>query len=197
MAFFSSRTSLVVSNDFFWKVSMCCEHSRYADVSTNSFRLLPSVAKYDYFCWYLYTVEIENRCPRCFLLCTIIFVIALFNLFYRDCTIGHGVYPSSSIGRIRLGNRWRTYFSVLTFSHSTGPSYQAVTWPRLLCPDRPEMTSNIEGATVFWVMWYTINGKYQCFLGVTFMFLPRVMHFNFLMMLPWWMQNFVPIAQNP
>ena len=47
------------------------------------------------------------------------------------------------------------------------------------------------------VMWYTINGKCRCFLGVTFMFLASLMHFNFLMMMPWWKQNFVPIAQNP
>ena len=47
------------------------------------------------------------------------------------------------------------------------------------------------------VTWYTINGKCRCFLGVTFMFLAWVMHFNFLMMLPWWKQNFVPNAQNP
>ena len=63
----------------------------------------------------------------------------MFLLLYADDT-----------RRIRLGNRSRTYFSVLTFSHSTGPGYQAVTWPRLLCPDRPERTGYIEGATVFW-----------------------------------------------
>ena len=90
MAFFSSRTSLVVSNDFFWKVWIRLKNSRYADVSRNSLRSLPRVTKYDYFCWYLSSVEIANRCPRCFLHCMIIFVIALFNPFYRDCTIGHG-----------------------------------------------------------------------------------------------------------
>ena len=74
----------------FWKVSVHWKHSRYADISTNSFRILPSVSKYD-LCRYLYTVEIANQCPRCFLLCTVIFVIAMFNPFYRDCTIGHGV----------------------------------------------------------------------------------------------------------
>ena len=51
--------------------------------------------------------------------------------------------------RIRLGNRYRTYFSVLTFSHSTGPGYQAVTWLRSLYPDRTKMIGHIEGATVF------------------------------------------------
>ena len=101
---------------------------------------------------------------------------------------------------IRLGNRYRTYFSVLTFSHSTGPGYQAVTWPRSLYPDRTKMTGHIEshrGRHCILVMWYTINGKCRCFLGVAFMFLAWLMHFIFLMMLPWWKQNFVPIAQNP
>ena len=83
--------------------------------------------------------------------------------------------PSLMTGRIRLGNRQRTYFSVLTFSHSTGPGYQAVTWPQLLCPDRPEMT----GYCIL-VKWYTIDEKYRCFLRVTFMFLAWIMHFNFL-----------------
>ena len=27
------------------------------------------MSKYDYFCWYLYTVEIANRCQHCFILC--------------------------------------------------------------------------------------------------------------------------------
>ena len=37
--------------------------------------------------WYLYTAEIPNRC---FLYCAIIFFIALFNRFGRDCKIRHG-----------------------------------------------------------------------------------------------------------
>ena len=88
---FLSQTSLVVSNDFFLKSINTLKRRRYADVSRNSFRILPTVTKYNYFCWYLYTVEIANRCPRSFLHCTMIFVIALFNPFYRDSTIGHGV----------------------------------------------------------------------------------------------------------
>ena len=47
------------------------------------------------------------------------------------------------------------------------------------------------------VTWYTINGKCRCFPGATFMFLAWVKHFNFLIILPWWKLNFVPIAQNP
>ena len=112
----------------------------------------------------------------------------------------HIVVECVFIRRIRLGNRYRTYFSVLTFSHSTGPGYQAVTWPRSLYPDRTKMTGHIEshrGRHCILVMWYTINGKCRCFLGVAFMFLAWLMHFIFLMMLPWWKQNFVPIAQNP
>ena len=42
MSFFSSRTSWVVR----W---ICWKHSRYADVSRNYFRILPTVTKYDHF----------------------------------------------------------------------------------------------------------------------------------------------------
>ena len=65
---------------------------RLVIVSKLSFRILPPLTIFDYFRRYLYTVGISNRYFRCFLYCTIIFMIALFNQFCRDCAIGHGVF---------------------------------------------------------------------------------------------------------
>ena len=52
-----------------------------------------AVTKYQYFCWYLCTVEIAKRCLPYFFHRTIILVITPF---CRDCTIGHGLRTSKA-----------------------------------------------------------------------------------------------------
>ena len=80
---------------------------KLAIVSKISFRILTPVTIFEYFCRYLYTVGISNRYPRFFLYCTIIFMIALFNPFYRDFTIGHGAFIQAQIKEnIKAPRRW-------------------------------------------------------------------------------------------
>ena len=58
-------------------------------------------------------IQTSNPYPHCFLYCTIIFMIALFNPFYRDCTIGHGAYTRQCSTR---SNCWyKKYLFIVVF----------------------------------------------------------------------------------
>ena len=80
---------LSVRNVFFFR------KNKFTESTINSSLFPKSVFEFYHQSQYLntsadiYTMGISNRYPRCFLYCTIIFMIALSNPLCRDCTIGH------------------------------------------------------------------------------------------------------------
>ena len=73
----------------FQKSMSMLKHSKFTVVSRKSFPFLSRASNYDYFCSYLYTLEIKRTMPALFSALYEIFVIAEFNPFCRDCTIRH------------------------------------------------------------------------------------------------------------
>ena len=122
----------------------------------------------------------------------------------QNCQLIHlPLVPHISI--IEQGQHWAYWTGQSVTNLFFGPHIFSFDWSRLPSSYMTAVTSSWptrndrlhRGRHCILVTWYTINGKCRCFLAVAFMFLAWVMHFNFFMMLPWWKQNFVPIAQNP
>ena len=128
----------------------------------------------------------------------------------------HGYYTGRYIIRMTTYYRspwWCGHLACNQRAYSTrqsvtnlffGPHIFSFDWSRLPSSYKTAVTLSWptrndrlhRGRNCILITWYTKDGKYRCFLGVTFMFLPWTMHCNFLMMLPWRKQYFVPIAQN-